>query len=560
MTRLARSRRCCGLTAVGLPLWVVKRGDSFGLVSVSMRVYRRLLAVVLLVVAQLSLSAPHGPDPAVVDGWLIGTDASGRPVSAGDGSQDLWVVPDRHGDVSAGVSTAGALAMSRVFDPFGGVAGVGGSVAVPLGFQGDVTDGVTGDVWMSARWYSPGLGGFRSRDSWGGVLTSPGTANRYAYGAGDPLGSWDPSGRWPEDLGSSISGFASSVRDRLQGGGVQGGLSSGAVEAAKAQVAALKAAEVEAAEGRARGDVAYATGVSTVAGPVALISAVSSPDQGVWASLKWVASTAVSIGAAVACQPLGGPVAGVCAGVAGRFTDGLLSGKSPGELFRYTLNPLSMGRDAALGAMTMGFGRVAAGLVPKAGSALPVVLGSAAASVVAGGLTDMAVVLAGGGSWEDAIAKAMDPTARGIDFAMGFAEGRKVWKGRPTANTTAATNNVIVDTNAVYNRPGTLGALRPGETPVMTRTTVGELANNAASGRLKPPGFANELGVVDDVMDVNTRINIRGELQAIRPGQRGLFGDGSIGATAVNTGYPVITADKNFATVLEGMGVQVRRI
>ena len=123
-----------------------------------------------------------------------------------------------------------------------------------------------------------------------------------------------------------------------------------------------------------------------------------------------------------------------------------------------------------------------------------------------------------------------------------------------------ATNNVIVDTNAVYNRPGTLGALQPGETPVMTRTTVGELANNAASGRLKPPGFANELGVVDDVMDVNTRINIRGGLEAIKPGQRGLLGDGSIGATAVNTGYPVITADKNFATVLEAMGVQVRRI
>lgn len=237
-----------------------------------------------------------------------------------------------------------------------------------------------------------------------------------------------------------ISALASSVRDRLQGGEVQGGLSPGAVEAAKAQVAALKAAEVEAVEGRARGDVAYATGVSTVAGPVTLISAVSSPDQGVWASLKWVASTAVSIGAAIACQPLTAPVAGVCAGVAGRFTDGLLSGKSPGELFKYTFNPLSMGRDAALGAMTMGFGRVAAGLVPKAGSALPVVLGSAAASVVAGGLTDMAVVLASGGSWEDAIAKAMNPTARGIDFAMGFAEGLKVWKGRPTAKTTAATN------------------------------------------------------------------------------------------------------------------------
>lgn len=149
-----------------------------------------------------------------------------------------------------------------------------------------------------------------------------------------------------------------------------------------------------------------------------------------------------------------------------------------------------------------------------------------------------------------------------IGVRQGFASPAAQAPGTSTTPTHSlnATNNVIVDTNAVYNRPGTLGALQPGETPVMTRTTVGELANNAASGRLKPPGFANELGVVDDVMDVNTRINIRGELEAIKPGQRGLFGDGSIGATAVSTGYPVITADKNFAMVLEGMGVQVRRI
>lgn len=72
---------------------------------------------------------------------------------------------------------------------------------------------------------------------------------------------------------------------------------------------------------------------------------------------------------------------------------------------------------------------------------------------------------------------------------------------------------------------------------------------------MKAPRFASELGTIDDVMDVNTRILIRGQM---RPGQPGLFGDGSIGATAIARGLPVITSDKNFAAVLRQMGVEVR--
>jgi predicted nucleic acid-binding protein len=92
----------------------------------------------------------------------------------------------------------------------------------------------------------------------------------------------------------------------------------------------------------------------------------------------------------------------------------------------------------------------------------------------------------------------------------------------------------------------------------MTGTTAAELSNNAAAGKLKIPRFASELDVVDDVMDVNGRINIRGQLESLSPGQRGLFGDGSIGATAIRTGWPVITADKKLAAVLRAMGVEVR--
>lgn len=115
--------------------------------------------------------------------------------------------------------------------------------------------------------------------------------------------------------------------------------------------------------------------------------------------------------------------------------------------------------------------------------------------------------------------------------------------------------NVIVDTNAVFNRSGVNAALRSGETPVVTQTTRAELANLVASGRVGMPRYAEDLRTIPDVMDVHLRINIRG---AMRPGQRGLFGDGAIGATAVRNGSPVITADRNFGSVLESFGVEVR--
>jgi len=37
-----------------------------------------------------------------------------------------------------------------------------------------------------------------------------------------------------------------------------------------------------------------------------------------------------------------------------------------------------------------------------------------------------------------------------------------------------------------------------------------------------------------------------------------LFGDGLIGATALNRGLPVITSDKALTTVLKSLGVEVR--
>jgi RHS repeat-associated protein len=155
-----------------------------------------------------------------------------------------------------------------------------------------------------------------------------------------------------------------------------------------------------------------------------------------------------------------------------------------------------------------------------------------------------------------------------LTFVIAAAKGVKAVKAlRGAGAVDAATlgtaegvsSQVIVDTNAVFNRAGVEAALNAGETPVITRTTSAELRNLVARGPLKMPRYAGELDGIEDVMDVNTRINIRGMLEGIRGGEPGLFGDGSIGATAINRGLPVITDDRNFASALEQLGVEVRR-
>ena len=58
---------------------------------------------------------------------------------------------------------AGVVSDTRVYDPFGDVAGASGVTDPSVGFQGDYTDPVSGEVWMGARWYSGADAVFRTR-------------------------------------------------------------------------------------------------------------------------------------------------------------------------------------------------------------------------------------------------------------------------------------------------------------------------------------------------------------------------------------------------------------
>ncbi|MFC3898267.1 DNRLRE domain-containing protein [Lentzea rhizosphaerae] len=133
---------------------------------------------------------------AVSDGTrLISRSPSGKPISdkaVGSTAKGKMLFADQRGDV-VGRYLGAAVDGLKTFDPFGKLTGSSGDVS-PLGYQGDWTDGDTGTVNMTARWYSPTSGQFASRDDWTLNPVPSVAANRYTYGNADPVNGADPSG------------------------------------------------------------------------------------------------------------------------------------------------------------------------------------------------------------------------------------------------------------------------------------------------------------------------------------------------------------------------------
>ena len=138
-----------------------------------------------------------GGDPTS-DGSNIYTRTPGGGVLAvAQGAIRLLTQTDGHGDVTATLTTAGAVSSSRAYDPYGVVAATNGTTSPSIGYQGDYTDPTSGLVDMGARWYQPASGSFTSRDTFSGRLDSPVSLNRYTYANNNPIGLFDPDGREP---------------------------------------------------------------------------------------------------------------------------------------------------------------------------------------------------------------------------------------------------------------------------------------------------------------------------------------------------------------------------
>jgi RHS repeat-associated protein len=112
-----------------------------------------------------------------------------------------YFVKDLHGDVVGLAATTGTNPMkgSILYSPWGVPGTKTGEFATfpaqgHLGFQGQLTDALTGQVDMLTRYYEPTLGQFTKRDVLFGEPTAPTSLNQFVYGADSPVTFTDPTG------------------------------------------------------------------------------------------------------------------------------------------------------------------------------------------------------------------------------------------------------------------------------------------------------------------------------------------------------------------------------
>jgi RHS repeat-associated protein len=125
----------------------------------------------------------------------------GELIGMSTGGVGTKLLSDGRGDVVGTYSPGGAaMTSSRAYDPwgtptaFGG--GGGGGVGPAVGYQGSWTDATTGRVSMQARFYTPGMATFASRDSFEAPISSGASANKFAYAGANPLKFTDPTGQF----------------------------------------------------------------------------------------------------------------------------------------------------------------------------------------------------------------------------------------------------------------------------------------------------------------------------------------------------------------------------
>jgi RHS repeat-associated protein len=133
-------------------------------------------------------------EPATDGTSAYARDPAGTIIGAGTAAGNWATMTDAHGDLVAAFTTNGAgLTDSRAYDPFGTPV-VAGYANLRVGYQGSWTDPTTSKVSAQARWYTPGTGGFISRDTAAMPTAGSSWLNRYAYANSNPLTYNDPSG------------------------------------------------------------------------------------------------------------------------------------------------------------------------------------------------------------------------------------------------------------------------------------------------------------------------------------------------------------------------------
>ena len=90
-----------------------------------------------------------------------------------------------------------------------------------FGYTGEYTGDSTQLVYLRARYYSPEVGHFLTKDSWNGDPTNPMSFNAWNYVDGNPVNFTDPTGQCPKGWHKNSNGTCSfEFFTFLPGGGV----------------------------------------------------------------------------------------------------------------------------------------------------------------------------------------------------------------------------------------------------------------------------------------------------------------------------------------------------
>ena len=120
----------------------------------------------------------------------------------------MYGIDDALGSVRQITNPDGHIVLAKAYDPYGVNNLNNGTASTNYGFTGEHTE-PTGDIYLRARHYSPGVGRFITRDTWDGVDHLPMSFNRWNYVNANPVNLTDPTGNnpmeecrvlFPEDL------------------------------------------------------------------------------------------------------------------------------------------------------------------------------------------------------------------------------------------------------------------------------------------------------------------------------------------------------------------------
>lgn len=131
----------------------------------------------------------------------------GQPVEQVTGTSPQYLLTDQSGSTRLITNSAGAVAGTYTYGPYGAITRHTGQATSALLYDGQYTDAESGYQYLQARYYDPATGQFISADPDVTVTGQP-----YAYALDSPVNVTDPSGQFALSLlGGAVGGGVGAI-------------------------------------------------------------------------------------------------------------------------------------------------------------------------------------------------------------------------------------------------------------------------------------------------------------------------------------------------------------